>query len=183
MSMSRVAIRYARAIFELGVESGQLTVLTEQLREVAAACRTSPELGRLFDDPLLEVADQTKVIDALSNRLGLSQTARSTLRLLVARGRMNTLSDIVDQLVSMADDRAGVVRATVTSAQPLMPPQSVAIRDELERLTGKRVIVDHRQDASLLGGWVARVADHVVDASLRGRFAEIGRRLAESPHG
>jgi F-type H+-transporting ATPase subunit delta len=183
VSVSAVAIRYARAVFELGVESGQLAVLTEQLREVSVAYRGSPELTRVFEDPLLEVADRTRVVDALSNRLGLSQTARNALRLLVARRRMNALGDIVEQLVLLADERAGVVRATVTSAAPLSQPQTVAIRDELERLTGKRVIVEHQQDASLLGGWVARVADHVVDASLRGRFAEIGHRLAESPLG
>jgi F0F1-type ATP synthase delta subunit len=28
---------------------------------------------------------------------------------------------------------------------------------------------------------VARVGDHVIDASLRGRFAELGQKLLESP--
>ncbi len=182
MNRSPVAVRYARAIFELGVESGDLSPLIEQLRQVSECLEEHAELRGLFSNPLVDPSDQQKVAEALAVRLGLSGLAQKTLRLLSTRRRMGELAAIMRELVSLSDQRAGVIRAKITSATPLLPEQTTQLRGELERLTGKRVLVDQEVDPSLLGGWIARVADHVVDTSVRGRLDELERRLFDLPN-
>jgi len=182
MTKSPVAVRYARAIFELGVESGDPSMLIEQLRQVSACLEGHAELRQVLGDPMIDPSQQQKVLDALAARLQLSKLASNSLRQLAARRRLRELPEIVAELLDLADQRAGVVRATITSAAPLLPEQTTQLRGELERLTGKRVLVEHEVDPSLLGGWIARVADHVVDTSVRGRLAEIERRLVDLPN-
>lgn len=182
MSESVVAERYAKALFELGIESGQLAMLTDQLRSVARTYADSAELRSVLEDPRVAEDQVINLIEALARRLALSPMAKNTLLVLVRRRRIRTLPDIVTRLASLTDERTGVIRASVTSATPLSDPQAQQLSQELERLTGKRIVLDRRLDPSLLGGLVTRIGDHVIDASLRGRFDEMERRLGESPN-
>lgn len=181
MSESVVSERYAKALLELGIESGQLAMLTDELRSVADTYADSPELRAVFDDPRIADEQIASLIDALVRRLALSQMAKNALLVLVQRRRIRALPDIVSRLVNLTDERTGLLRASVTSAVQLSDAQAQALALELERLTGRRILLERHCDPSLLGGLLTRIGDHVVDASLRGRFDEIERRLSESP--
>jgi F-type H+-transporting ATPase subunit delta len=181
MSESVVAERYARALFELGIESGQLAMLTDQLRTLSDSYRDSRELQEAFADPRLSEDEVYGIIDAIARRLAFSPLAKNALSVLVKRRRINELSAIVRRLVSLTDERTGVLRASVTCAVPLTDGQAQQLSAELERLTGKRIILERRVDASLIAGQVTRIGDHVIDGSLRGRLNELERRLAASP--
>lgn len=182
MSESVVAERYARALFDLGIESGQLAMLTDQLRTVATTYRESAELKQVLGDPRVTEEQSQGLIDALSRRLALSPLVKNALKVLVQRRRIAELPWIVRRLVSLTDERTGVLRASVTSAAPLAEPQAQKLTEELERLTGKRIILERFSDPSLIAGLVTKIGDHVIDGSLRGRFDELERRLSESPN-
>jgi F-type H+-transporting ATPase subunit delta len=182
MSESVVAERYAKAMFELGLESGQLAMLTDELRSVANAYKDSPELRSVLDDPRIDEDQIISLVESLARRLALSVVAKNSLLVLVRRRRIRALPEIVTRLASLTDERTGLLRASVTSAVPLGEEQARQLSEELERLTGKRIVLECHSDPSLLGGLVTRIGDHVVDASLRGRFDEIERRLSESPN-
>jgi F-type H+-transporting ATPase subunit delta len=181
MSSSVVADRYARALLELALESNQVQSVAQQLRRVADVFSSSAELRGVLNDPILDEAKRANVVRAIGERLGLGTLVLNTLSVLVARRRISELAEIAERLLKLADDQAGIVKATVASAAPLSDAQFEAIKQELERLTGCKVSVERRQDPSLLAGVVTRIGDHVIDASLRGRFTELGQKLLENP--
>ncbi len=181
MSSSAVADRYARALLELAAESNQVASVVQQLGRVVEVYACSAELRDVLGDPILDEGKRARVIDAIGQRLGLSELVQNALRVLVERRRVGALAEIAERLSQLADEQAGIIQATVASAKPLTDAQFEAIRHELERLTGCKVAVERQQDPSLLAGVVARVGDHVIDASLRGRFAELEQVLLESP--
>jgi F-type H+-transporting ATPase subunit delta len=77
----------------------------------------------------------------------------------------------------LADEHAGQVRATITSAAPLDPMAVDRLRQALESRTGKRVLVETSVDPDLIGGVVARVGDLVLDGSVRARLGELRAKL------
>ncbi len=175
--MSTLAERYALAVFELGTESGQLQQLTEQLRAFSEAYAVSDDLRGVLDNPLVDDAQRSAVIDALASRLGLVRLAQNTVGLLVRRHRMSLLVDMARALGRLADERAGVQRATVTSACPLSETFCRQLTSELEQLTRRKVVLDRQLDPSLIGGVVTRVGDSVIDGSLKGRLTDMERQL------
>ena len=181
MSSSAVADRYARALFELALEANQVQSVTQQLRRAAEVYASSAELRDVLSDPIFDERERNGVIRAVGERLALDTMVQNTLRVLVERRRIGAVGEIAARLAELADEQAGVIKATVASAQPLSDGQFEAIKRELERLTGCKVAVERQQDPSLLAGVVARVGDHVIDASLRGRLAELGQKLLENP--
>ena len=181
MTASVVADRYARALLELATETNQVASVAQQLRRVANTYQSSSELRTVLNDPSLDDAQRTNLVRVIGDRLGLSGLVQNTLRVLVQRRRLATLPEIAERLLKLSDDQAGIVKATVASAQPLTDAQLESIKSELERLTGCQVALERQQDPALLAGVVARVGDHVIDASLRGRFQELEQKLLLNP--
>jgi len=67
--------------------------------------------------------------------------------------------------------------ADVTTATPLDDGQRAIVKQGLERLTGKTIIMQTRSDPSILGGVVARVGDQVIDGSVRHRLSALQHQL------
>ena len=72
-------------------------------------------------------------------------------------------------------DRQNVVRAEVTSAEPLSPERIDAIEQRLAAVTGKRVSMKTKVDKDIIGGVVARVGSTVYDASIATQLKKIER--------
>ncbi len=103
--------------------------------------------------------------------MGLDGAARSTLRLLAKKRRLAALPDIVRQLARLSDEDQGILRAEVASAGPLTEDYLGKLRAELEKATGKKVVITQKQDRSLIGGVVTKIGDRVIDGSVRARLA------------
>jgi F-type H+-transporting ATPase subunit delta len=177
VSHAAVADRYARAIFELGVETGQLDLFVTELRTVADVYSASAELRHALENPVIADQERDALLQALTRRLGVAPLVVNALRLMAVRRRLRALPDLVTRLTRLADAQLGVLRATVTSAEPLGEQYYEQIARVLGQKTQRTVVVDRRVDRSLIAGVVTRIGDTVVDGSLRGRLRELERQL------
>ena len=173
-----VAERYARAIFELGVEAGQIEALSNQIRNFAETYAANRELQGVLDNPLIELSKREAVLQDIAGRVGLTGVGLNAVRFIAQRNRLGSLPGIARRLATLADEKAGVVRATVTTAGPLPESFYERLTRELEGATGRKVALDRKQDPSLIAGIVTRIGDNTIDGSVKGRLAEIERQLA-----
>jgi F-type H+-transporting ATPase subunit delta len=97
--------------------------------------------------------------------------------LLADRGKLHLARAIQSAYQQMADARAGVAHATVTTAVPLTLEERADVEAKLSAMTGKRVDVTPVVDESILGGIIARVGDQLIDGSTRTRLMALKRRL------
>jgi F-type H+-transporting ATPase subunit delta len=178
MISGSVARRYAKALMELGVELGNYERLGRELRSLARAIRTSPELDQTLTNPAFPRADRERVLRAVLDRLGAAQEVVNFTRLLLDRERIAQLPDMSRELDAMIDEKAGRIAATVTTAAPLAPAQEQALLQRLEALSGKKVQMQVVHDPGLLGGLIAKVGDVVYDGSLRTQLARMRDELA-----
>jgi F-type H+-transporting ATPase subunit delta len=177
MSHAPVADRYARAIFELGVETGQLAPITEQVRRFAQVYAGSGELRAVLDNPIIEPEKRDAVLADVAARLGLMGNALNLIKLLAARKKLRVVPDIARRLDRFTDEQAGVVRATVTSAKTMPDSFYLRLTAELEAVTARKIVLERREDPSLIAGFVTRIGDNTIDGSVRGRLNEIERQL------
>jgi F-type H+-transporting ATPase subunit delta len=173
VSVSLVARRYAQALLDLGVETGQLDALVDEFGSLASAWETSPELRNAIENPLVSHDAKKAVVGELASRINASPTTRNALRLLIDRRRAKALPSIARQLREFADARKGVLRAEVTTAAPLSEAYYGRLQAQLEAMTGKKVVVDRRTDPDLIAGVVTRIGDRILDGSLRTRLQSL----------
>ncbi len=173
MSIPIVARRYAQALLELGIEQGNLDKMVDDMSSVAGAWETSHELRNALENPLVPHEAKKAVIGELADQIGATPTTRHALLLLVDRRRTKALPYVARTLRELADARKGVVRAEVTTAVPLGDAYYTRLQSQLEKMTGRKVVVDKRTDPSLVAGVVTRIGDRVLDGSLRTRLLSL----------
>ena len=179
MVTGSLARRYAKAIFEIGSQQGDLVKLGQDLRSLAKAMNESKELGTALTNPAIRRSDRKKVIDGLLQAIGVQTASRNLIYILLEGERMGTVPGISRALDEMIEAKAGRVTAEVISAKPLGSDQLSQINAALEKLSGKKVSVTTRQDPELLGGVVAKVGDTVYDGSLRTQLRTLRDELSK----
>jgi F-type H+-transporting ATPase subunit delta len=177
MSEEAIAKRYAQAIFELGVEAQAVSALAGDIAKVAEVYRGSSELRAIMNNPLVPESARLATIAEIAERLHVSPLAKNALGLLTQRKRLFALPAIARELDRLADERAGIVRATAVSAHPLPEAFAQKLQRELETMTGKKVALERRHDPALLAGLVIHVGDRVIDGSARTRLNELKNQL------
>lgn len=177
MSFDAIAKRYAQAIFELGIESSNVAALTDEVKRMAQTYEASADLRALLENPLVGEQERQAVIDEICAKMRFSGLAKNTLGLLAQRRRIAALPAISRELARLADERAGLVRGTVTSAGPLSETYFQKLQREVERFTGKKVVLERQQDPALIAGLVIQIGDRIIDGSARARLNQMREKL------
>lgn len=172
-----VARRYAKALFELGVQQGNFEVLGQDLESLARLYGESRELRQTLENPVFKLSQKRKIVEGVLAQVAPNQMVRNFVLLLTERSRIGVLPLIARAYQELTDQQLGRVRAVVTSAKPLDPVTEGEIQRALEKRTGKKVLMKSEVDPGLIGGVIARVGDLVLDGSLRTRLASVGNRL------
>ncbi len=179
MIVGSIARRYAKALFSLADEQGQVEQWSTALDALGRALASSPELRETLESPLFEKEQRRNVVAALGKSIGLAETPSSFLLLLADRTRLAYLPAIIQDFRDLADARLGRVRAKVTSAVPLSPDEARRIAERLAQGQKTQVIVEQTVDAALLGGVVAQVGSLVYDGSVRSQLEELRRAMKQ----
>jgi F-type H+-transporting ATPase subunit delta len=173
VSTNAIARRYARALFHLASEQGTVEQYYTELKAFSDAMESSPSVGEIFAAPGYGIEAKRGIVKSLVGPLNLSRMTADFLLLLLDKKRMEALPWITAEYRSFADDAAGIVRTSVTSALPLSETQVQGMRQALEKATGKTVVMSVAEDPVLIGGVVTRIGDKIFDGSIRTQLAKI----------
>jgi F-type H+-transporting ATPase subunit delta len=100
------------------------------------------------------------------------------LDLLAANKRLALLHRIREDYGFLLDRSRGILRARVSSAEPLLGRDLSDLEAALGGFFSKTVRAEVRSDPGLLAGVVVRAGDWVLDGSLRGRLRRLRGSLA-----
>jgi F-type H+-transporting ATPase subunit delta len=169
--------RYARAAFELGLEKNELEVWQKGLKKMADLT-TDQQLMTLLQDPRIPF-DAKKSL--LQKRLGeIHPLVFNLTALLVSKGILPRISDIFQQYNNLMDAHRGVQRARVTTALPLGTEEKEVVSRRLGEIIDRKVVIDGQLDPSIIGGFIARVGDMLIDGSIRQKLETLKKSLVEA---
>lgn len=185
MSDSHVSGRYAMALFllteKVAAKEGQpLAVVLErtldELQGVAGLFAPGTRAGEFLANPQVNPADKRRVIaSSLENRTQRSVAVFTDL--LLRKKRLRYLGDVVTDFRSLVEKAQGLQRAQVVSAVPLASDEVARLHAELERTTGKKIVLSQRVDPKLVGGAYVRIGDRIIDRSVKTLLETISHQL------
>ena len=167
LKADEVSERYARALFELAEEAGELDAVRADLKSLKAMMADSGDLRRLASSPLYSAEDKGKAFVALASQAGFQMTTAKFLGLLTQNGRAAALGGVIAAYERLWAKKTGVVAAEVVSAKPLSAAQLNKIKSALRTALGQDPELEARVDPSILGGLKVKVGSKLFDASLK----------------
>ena len=175
MSQSLTLARpYARAVFALAREQGRLPHWSNMLGFSAQAV-SEPAVRGALSDPRVEAG----VLADLLLPPGDTDVAYAQfLAVLADNQRLVLLPEISALYDAQRAEAERVVKATITSANPLDASELAKLSDALRKRFGREVEVSTAVDAALIGGAVIDAGDVVIDGSLRTKLVRLGAALA-----
>lgn len=174
-----IAGRYAQALFELVKSSNGIDALASQVDDLAAALQDSAELKELIASPILTRSQQEAAISAIAAKAGLSPELGNTLQLMARNRRLFTLPQLLSRLSGLIAEDRGEVTADVVSAQELSADQKKRLTETLAQKSGKKVKLNTRVDAGLIGGMIVKLGSVMIDSSIRSKLASLQNSMKE----
>ena len=172
-----VARRYAKALLLIAKKDGKAEIYREEIGRVSNLIAQEEVLKEAICNPLYDHADRKKVLGVILEKLNLSRVVESFMLLLFDKGRFGFLNNINEFYQKLADELKGIARATLVSATELSSEAVEKIRTILSQKTGKDVILEIKQDPSLLGGIVTKIGDLVLDGSIKTQLLNMRESL------
>src|SRR5215468_5076993 len=168
--MTSVVSIYARAFADVVIAKrldAQKTLAEAQ--QISGLVRDSKVLREVWEAPSIPAEQKRAVLDGIVKKAGFSRPLRNFIAVLIDKGRIRFLNDIVVQFGRELNERLGFAEAAVTTARELSPEERADLENDLGRVTGKKIRAHYAQDRSILGGAIARVGSTVYDGSVKGQ--------------
>jgi F-type H+-transporting ATPase subunit delta len=177
MSVETVARRYAGALADIVLKTGETESVKTELRSWETMMSSESDLRNAFSNPSIAHASKEKVLEGLIAKTNPTKTTANFLRVLLKNSRLTEINEINEKFASVLDERNGLINADVTSARPLNDSERSDLRANLAKLTGKTVNLDFKIDENIISGVITRVGSTVYDSSVRTQLEELRNKL------
>jgi F-type H+-transporting ATPase subunit delta len=137
---------------------------------------SDPDVARALTNPTIATEQRMAIVSDLFD----GSEATNLAKLLIESDRVRDVGAIADEFQRLADEAAGRVRATVTTAVELSSKDRDRVAEELSKRLGREIHLDVLVDPAILGGLKLQYGDRLVDASVDTRLQQLRRRLAAS---
>lgn len=182
MRESRVSHRYAKSLLDLALEKGQLEPVNEDMRMVLETIRANRDLSILLRSPVVKTDKKLEILKAIfGGHIGVIST--EFLNILTRKRREGELEGIAEAFVSQYKKHKQILTAVITSATGLDEKLRAQVMEVVKQSAGgKSIELVEKTDKALLGGFVLRIGDKQVDASVIRQIRNLERNFSENPY-
>ncbi len=173
--LSTVARPYAEAAFKLAQEGGSAAQWSGLLSNLALIVR-DPQVASRLGDPALKPEALVGFFGSLIPG-GLTTEAKNFVATLAENGRVELLPHIAEQYAELVNRAEGRADLLIESAFPLAGADLDDLVSALEKKFARKLIPTVTVVPDLIGGVRVSVGDEVLDASVRGRLAQMATAL------
>lgn len=175
MNLSRAANRYAKAVLDLAVEKDQATAVNEDMKSVVSTISSSKDLRQFLSSPLIKAEQKKSALTGIFK--DVNSITEGSFDLLIKNNRIDILSDVAMRYIFLFEEMNRREIATVTTAVPLEGELENKILAKAKQLAGKEVSLNKQIDKSIIGGFILRVGDQQVNASVQSKLNELKREF------
>ena len=176
MLTSKVAKRYAQGLLNFTQETGNTGSVATEMSDIVKTLQNSRDLQNFFNSPIIDGKKKISISKEIFKNF--STVSQNIIHLIIKHGRENQLQNIAQQYVNKVEDLHGVQRITLTSAVKLS-------NENIEKILQSSSLVNHEKtfdvktiiDSSILGGYILRVGDQQIDASVKTKLTQLQKEF------
>jgi F-type H+-transporting ATPase subunit delta len=180
-TVSGVAGRYARALFELALDARSVDAVKADMEKFAAMMAESADLKRLVRSPVFGAEERSRALAAVLAKAEIGGLAANFLMFVTANRRLFSIGEMIRDFRKLVARWKGEVTAEITAAEKLSDAHLEAIKSTLKSITGEKSVDLHvKIDPTIIGGLTVKLGSRMVDSSLRSKLNAIKHAMKEA---
>jgi len=178
MNESKISVRYARALFELAIEKNILDKVCQDMQLISEIC-TLPETKELLTSPIVKPSLKSDILRKMLEN-SVDKATLSLIGLVVKNGRENFIPAIARVFISETMKYKGITKSVLTTATTVDSKIKQQIIDMISDIFKTKVELEENVDSEIVGGFILKVDDNYIDASVRNKLRKIKKELVGS---
>ena len=174
MASTKSAARYAKALLDLTLEKGWVEAVEKDLIRFVQVVKESNDFRIFLNSPV--VRDDKKIAIYQQVFEGFNPVTMQFFTLVTKNGREQLLPEIAAQFERQLMKNRGIVSGSIVSATPLTEKTKQEILDRIAPAFEGSLQLSESVDSSLLGGFVIRIEDKQIDASVANKLKELTKK-------
>ena len=168
-----IARPYARAAFEFAEENNSIDGWKSFLTSLSVLVGNSNFASNAeYSSEEQSFNYAHKILDGLMDKY-----QENFLHVLLENNRTVVAPEIMQEFLQMTDKKYGIIRAEVISAHDLGKAELDKIKCGIEHKFSGSVELSIQIDSSLIAGFIIRIGDKIIDASVRTRLDKLSGSL------
>lgn len=172
-----IARPYAEAAFEYAQANGQIQSWAEFLENLAFI-GLNKDIQRLYHSPKIDRNDLLGVIVAVA-KVPVDSSQANFVRLLIEKKRLTAVAEIARRFVLLQHQAQDMLDVDMVTAVETTESEQSGFAQKFAALLGRKIVLHCTTDKDILGGFIIRYGDKVIDSSIKGQLNKLAACLAD----
>jgi F-type H+-transporting ATPase subunit delta len=178
MTDGKIPVRYARALFESALERKLTDKVYDDMKLVSDVCLL-PDFKEFLESPVIVPSKKAVIIHEILGKR-VEEISLALIDLTVKNGRESYLPSIARVFIQLTKKHLGITASTFTTPVKIDDRIKQRVIDLVSGIFKTKVELREVIDKDIIGGFILRVEDHYLDASVRSRLKRIEKELRGS---
>jgi F-type H+-transporting ATPase subunit delta len=177
MKSTKSAGRYAKALLELALDQKKIEVIESNMQQILTVAEEAHDFQVFLNSPLIKVDKKIEVIKSIFGNF--DALSISFLELVANNGRESYITEIAHSFLNQLKEHRGIVPVTIISAKKLDAKTKEQITSKISASIQGTLEITENVDESLIGGFIVRMGDHQIDASVSNQLNRLKQELVK----
>jgi F-type H+-transporting ATPase subunit delta len=178
MNDSKISVRYSRALFQSALEKKIIDKVNQDMIFISEICKI-PETKEFLHSPIIVPSKKSSIFHKMLEG-NVEIITLSLIDLVVKNGREAYLPAIARVFIHETMKYKGITLSVLTTAVKVDTEVKKQIVDLISEVFSTKVELEENIDPEIIGGFILRVDDNYIDASIRNKLRKIKKELLES---
>ena len=178
MNDSKISVRYSRALFQSALEKKIIDKVNQDMIFISEICKI-PETKEFLHSPIIVPSKKSSIFHKMLEG-NVEMITLSLIDLVVKNGREAYLPAIARVFIHETMKYKGITLSVLTTAVKVDTEVKKQIVDLISEVFSTKVELEENIDPEIIGGFILRVDDNYIDASIRNKLRKIKKELLES---
>jgi F-type H+-transporting ATPase subunit delta len=175
MNDSKISVRYSRALFQSALEKKILDKVYQDMIFISEICK-NPETKEFIHSPIIAPSKKTAIFHEMLQG-NVEKITLSLIDLVVKNNRESYIPAIARVFISETQKYKGITESVLTTAVKVDAKIKKQITDLISDIFKTKVDLEEKIDSEIIGGFILRVDDNYIDASIKNKLRKIRKEL------
>ncbi|MCF8297599.1 MAG: ATP synthase F1 subunit delta [Saprospiraceae bacterium] len=176
MKDGKIAIRYAKALFEFSIEQNILENAYQDMSLILKVCQENRNFRRLLINPIIKTHKKNEVISEIFK--GKIHEITLSFMVIIIRKRRDIYIDLIaEQFINLYKEHKNIKVVHLQTAIEIDESLRKQIIGILEVETKSEIELIEEVKEELIGGFILKVNDQQFDSSISNRISKLSREF------